>query len=96
MLSYSIHQYLHIVCLRPQLWVVPSCARGYCSAVLVQSWRCGDSGHVVGTTEQKVRGTMGTRVVVSGCTFRLAVKFLVNFTQKLQKSEKNVPMAFQW
>lgn len=50
----------------------------------------------MGTTEQKVRGTMGTRVVVSGCAFRLAAKFLVNFTQKLQKSEKNVPMAFQW
>lgn len=43
-----------------------------------------------------MRGTMGTQVVVSGCAFRLAAKFLVNFTQKLQKSEKNVPMAFQW
>lgn len=32
--------------------------------------------------------------MVSGCALSLAATLLVNFTKKLQKSKKNVPMAF--
>lgn len=37
---------------------------------------------------------MGIWVMVSGRVLSLAAMVLVNFTKKLQKSKKNVPMAF--